>query len=315
MVWFSHKKRSVLGIDIGVSAIRMVELSRTEDCLCLESFALIPLTSSAIADQKDSDLSRMVAGLLKMLDMSATECRQACISVTAGAVMIKTLAMPSVLSRSEMEQQLVLEGQHLLSYPTEELALDFEIRQPVSQHSQTVDVVLVVCHKKLFEAQLMALRQSGIEVKVVEIDSFVMQAAINHWLAQYFPPILDHLVLWLDLAAASLSFQILKKRQVIFSHELHQAQLETDLAIEQLLSQTVSILQLSGVAQVDMVLVSGACATRAVITMLANYFKRPVIIINPFQQVVIAESVDRQQLLCDSTQLLLAYALALRGIQ
>ena len=56
--------------------------------------------------------------------------------------------MPVFLSKDEMEEQILLEADQYISYPLEEVNLDFQILGQTKSNPETVDVLLAACRRE-----------------------------------------------------------------------------------------------------------------------------------------------------------------------
>ena len=178
---FGSKTKSLVGLDIGSSAIKVCELQRIGKGAAvryrLQKLGQVPLPSDAIVDGDIMDSSAVASAIRQVLTEQKIKAKDVAISVSGQQVMVKKVTFP-LMSQVELAESVRWEaesffpaGQGLDSY-----ALDYYLIEERAAEGN-MDVVLVACRKDKLEAYISCVAQAGCNPKVVDVDVFAIQNA------------------------------------------------------------------------------------------------------------------------------------------
>jgi len=92
MFAFDHRQPAVLGLDIGSTAIKLVELSRTADAapsgIHLETYGIEPLLPNAVVEKKIADVQAVGEAIAKAVARSGTKAKRAATAVPGRVVLL-----------------------------------------------------------------------------------------------------------------------------------------------------------------------------------------------------------------------------------
>ncbi|GEM_PF-1097419 len=165
---FSRRKSTALGIDIGCSAVKVVQVRGDARTCSITACGWRPLPPGAVREKRIVDVG-VVAAVLRELCVDL-HCRgaRAVTAVPSSAVITRQLQFPGTFNDAELELQVWLEAERQLPHAAEELALDF-----VS--SATADgntgVIVAACRKEQMETRCAVLARAGIAAIVVEPET------------------------------------------------------------------------------------------------------------------------------------------------
>ena len=124
--WFSrHRKPVLLGVDISLSTVKMVELAKLGNELMLVGYAVVPIGPQESQAPVNSKIEATGAAVKKALRQLGTDLTHAASAVPNASVITKTLKFSSTLSEDEIAAQIELEAEHYIPYPITEVSLDF----------------------------------------------------------------------------------------------------------------------------------------------------------------------------------------------
>jgi type IV pilus assembly protein PilM len=173
----------MLGLDIGSSAVKLVELSRHNHGYRLEACAIEPLAQGAIQDKGVHDVTAVAAAIRRAVANSGTRQRQVAAAVGGGIAMTKVITMPTGLSDLEMEEQIALEASQSISYPLDEVNLDFEVLGPTAAGNR-MEVLLAATRSDHVDNHYMAVEMAGLELKVLDIEAYALENAFPVYVSQ-----------------------------------------------------------------------------------------------------------------------------------
>ena len=176
---FGSKPKSLVGLDIGSSAVKVCELQRIGKGAAvryrLQKLGQVALPPDAIVDGDIMDSSAVAAAIRQVLTEQKIKVKDVAISVSGQQVMVKKVTFP-LMSQAELAESVRWEaesffpaGQGLDSY-----ALDYYLIEERAAEGN-MDVVLVACRKDKLEAYISCVAQAGCNPKVVDVDVFAIQ--------------------------------------------------------------------------------------------------------------------------------------------
>lgn len=192
---FSFKPKSQIGIDIGTSSIKIVELSREAGRFKLENYGLFQLESqeSAVnipspalnkpAQLSDHDLAWGVKEILKRSKIST---REAAASIQSFSTFSTIITMP-YLSEKDMAKTIPFEARKYVPIPLSEVVLDWSIinvaqNQSATQQSAplapTVEVFLVAVPKQETERYQNIMKEAGVNLRALELENSALVRAL-----------------------------------------------------------------------------------------------------------------------------------------
>ena len=177
-------RRSMLGLDIGSTAVKLLELSRTADGYRVEACGIAPLPQQAVVEKQIKDVQRLGDCIQQLVADCKPRSKQVAVAMAGSAVISKQIAMPAGLNEWEMESLLQTEADQHIPYPLEEVALDFNIQAAAEAKAQEVGVLIVACRKEHIEMRAAALKLGGLHAQVVDLEAYCMQRALANTCSQ-----------------------------------------------------------------------------------------------------------------------------------
>ncbi|MBV5340697.1 MAG: type IV pilus assembly protein PilM [Deltaproteobacteria bacterium] len=180
MFLFKNKKE-VVGIDIGSSSVKVVQLKNNNGSFQLLNAGIYPLPPEAIVDNTlmdSSSIARVVKNLVASLGIKIKDV--AC-SISGNSVIIRKIVLPA-MPQEELEDQISWEAEQYIPFDINDVNMDFQILSPDSNDPSKMNVLLVASKKDIINDYLAVFSEAGMKLSVVDIDSFAVQNAfeVNH---------------------------------------------------------------------------------------------------------------------------------------
>lgn len=179
MKLFGNKKAPVIGLDIGSSYVRALQLSESGDGYRIEHFAMEPLREGIVVDKSVQDIEAISNAIDRAVRTSGSRCKACAIAVSGPAVFTKTISLPSNLAESDVESQVQIEANQYVPYPLDEVSLDFDILGPSARNPDMVDILLAASKSENIESRQDALDAVGLKTKVVDVEAFAIANAFE----------------------------------------------------------------------------------------------------------------------------------------
>jgi type IV pilus assembly protein PilM len=223
MLGLTRKSKGLLGIDIGSTSIKLLELSQgTSSAPALfrvESFAIEPLPANAIVEKKIADSDAVGQAIRRAVTKAATKTRRAAVAVSGSAVITKIISMPSSLSETEMEAQIQLEADQYIPYPLEEVNIDFDVIGASQSSPELVDVLLAASRRENVDDRVNALEIAGLSAAVVDVEAYAMENACALLAGGRGEGQQGKTVAVADVGATTTTLHVLHDSQIVYTRE------------------------------------------------------------------------------------------------
>lgn len=217
MFLFKKKPKSLLGVDVGASAIKLVELSKDEGRRKLTNYAIIPLTEyiERIGSQSDSEFPKasnkeIAEAIKKAIKEAKIESRDAFFSVPVYSSFSTLIDFPN-MPEKEIIAAIPFEAKKHIPVPVSEVVLDWSIinslgERPISQ------VLLVAVPKKVISNYKEISELADLTFCGLEEETFSLSRALvgND----------KSIVILIDVGARSISTSIVDGGYVRIIHNL-----------------------------------------------------------------------------------------------
>ncbi|MFT5138575.1 MAG: type IV pilus assembly protein PilM [Lysobacterales bacterium] len=179
MKLFRKKNEPVIGLDIGSSSVRALQLSVHGSGYRIDHFAIEPVGAGAVVDKSVQDIEAISSAIERAIKRSGSKAKSCAIAVSGSAVFTKTISLPSNLAESDVESQVQIEANQYVPYPLDEVSLDFEILGPSSRNADLIDILLAASKSENVENRQDALDAVGLQTKVVDVEAFAIANAFE----------------------------------------------------------------------------------------------------------------------------------------
>ncbi len=223
------RKEPILGIDIGPSAVKLVELSRSGPRFRVEGFAIEPLGEGMVEDRNPADTDGVAEAIKRACRKAGTRMRRAAVAVPTSSVITRTVPMPADFKESDVETNIAFEAAQYIPYPIEEVYLDFEAKGRSVASSDMQDVMLVATRKENVDTREAALNDAGLKPAIVDVEAYALENAFQLLMENLPKPGgeeptgltrgRESLTALVDVGAALTSLYILQQGRVVFTRE------------------------------------------------------------------------------------------------
>ena len=168
-MWFG-KDKSILGVDIGTQAIKLVQLN--SDNYLLETYGIVDLVEP-ITNQASEVVITQTAELLKTLCAKARVTTKRCaMSLPNQTVFASVIDMPK-MSDDELEQAIQFEAKKYVPLPITEVSLSWSL---ISEDPATniTKVLLIAVPKQVRDMFITIFHKAGLELEVIEIEALAL---------------------------------------------------------------------------------------------------------------------------------------------
>jgi type IV pilus assembly protein PilM len=224
------KKDFVLGIDIGPSAVKLIELSRSGQRYRVEAMALEPLPEGSMEDRNPIDLEQSGAAVKRALKASGSRLKKAAAAVPTSSVIIRTIPMPLEFGEDEIEANIQLDASQYIPFPLEEIYLDFQVVPGSTKAAAgTQEVMLVASRQENVELRKDVLQEAGLQTVIVDVEAYALENTFRLLPQELFPrgvegdgtPSGKHArrIALVDIGTTITTLYVMQEDKVIFTRE------------------------------------------------------------------------------------------------
>lgn len=345
------KARSLLGLDISSSAVKLVELTANgKDGYRVERYTIEVLPKDAVSDGNIANLEGVVDAVRRAWKRLGTSTRNVAMALPAAAVITKKIIVPAGLRDEELEAQVESEANQYIPFAIDEVNLDYQIIGPAPSVPDELEVLIAASKKERVEDRVAVADAAGLKAVVMDVESLAALASFGLIERQLPDGAKNQVVALLDAGANVMNLTVMRNGQQLYTRE--QAfgghQLTQDIArhygmtfeeaemakrssnlpegyeselltpfMETLALEVSRALQFFFTStqfnQVDHLVLAGGCALiPGIDEVVATRTQVNTLVANPFANMVLSDRVRAKNLLADSSSLMVACGLALR---
>lgn len=177
---FFRKKKAAIGIDIGSSSIKVIQLTESEGNYTLNKFGIAALAPEIIVDGTVMDSVRCIETLQNLIKEQDITIRDAVISVSGNSVIVKRVTLPQ-MSEDELAESIKWEAEQYIPFDINEVNMDFQILNTFTgaDGKQQMNVLLAAVKKDKLTDYSSLIIEAGLTPVIVDIDSFAIENMYN----------------------------------------------------------------------------------------------------------------------------------------
>jgi type IV pilus assembly protein PilM len=172
-------KASVVGLDIGSSSVKAVELlSKGRDKgFELRALGIAPIPNEAIVQGAFLNSSAIVDAIGEAVEVGRIKTKEVAVAVSGHSVIVKKVSLPA-MTREELEDQIQWEAEQYIPFDVNEVHLDFQILD-TSEGEGQMDVLLVAAKRDLVDDYVQVIQEAGLVPAAVDVAAFAVENAFE----------------------------------------------------------------------------------------------------------------------------------------
>jgi type IV pilus assembly protein PilM len=211
------KSKSVVGLDIGSSAVKAVELKPAGKGWKVSALAVEPVPPDSIVDGAIIDGAAVSDAIRRLFENKAFKTKDVAASLSGNAVIVKKISLP-VMTDAELAESIYWEAEQYIPFDIQDVNLDYQILDAGrgADSKGTMEVLLVAAKKEKIADYMGVISQAGRVPVVVDVDAFALQNAYetNYGLEP------QAVVVLLNAGASAINVNILNGEQSVFTRDI-----------------------------------------------------------------------------------------------
>lgn len=209
---FRNKK--VLGLDIGTSSIKLVELDVKKTGVVLSRFAMLQTPDISMAGGEIVDLQPIVSVIQRLIQEIKSNRKNACVGLWGSSVIVKKISIPK-MDLKLVPDQVRWEAEQYIPFDISDVNLDYSILDS-SKEADVLELLLVAARHEQILKFVEITESSGLNCSHLDINGF---ALANCFLQNYSIQSED-VVAVLNIGAQYTNFIVLKGKNLIFCRDI-----------------------------------------------------------------------------------------------
>ncbi len=344
-------KTSMVGVDIGSSSVKAVELQGKGSDLQLLNLGFETLQADSVVDGQIMELNAVSNAISSIFNEHKIKTTKVAAGVNGHSVIVKNIVLPQ-MTEDELQESFAWHAEEHIPFDISDVNLDYHV---MNRSDDAIHVLLAACKRDKVANLKQAIQLAGKQPSIVDVDAFALQ---NCYELNYDPQA-GHVVALLNIGASTTNINILNGVRSVFTRDAtfggnqYTSLLQKELGltfdqaeavkrgmpvpegIEQrdispILDTVSDILALEiqktmdfyratveeGESAVEKILVSGGGSKlKGLVDFLSKRFEVPVEMFDPFRKIKVdARGFDPEYMREIVPEMAIAVGLALRGV-
>src|SRR5438094_4443071 len=220
---FGFGAKSIVGLDVGSSSIKAVELKKGRGGIEVAHLGLEALAPDIVVDSMIVDSGTVSSAISKLFTDNQIKSKAVATAVSGHSVIVKKISLPS-MSDQELAETIEKEAAQHIPFDLADVNLDYQILSEDAGNPQ-MDVLLVAVKKDKILNYTNVLSMAGRTPAIVDIDALALQNCYEY----NYEPAPGQVVALLNMGATVRNVNIAKRTTALFPRDVNVARhKETD---------------------------------------------------------------------------------------
>lgn len=172
------KKDSLLGLDIGSHAVKLVHLASSKGTYRLKHLGICRLPPNVIVEGAIKEPGAVQDAIKSLTANLKTKAKGVATSISGYSVIIKKIELPQ-MTQEELSENIQVEAEQYIPFNVEDVNIDFQILGSSPEKGDRMEVMLVAAKKEVIEDYSGILRKAGLAPEVIDVDFFALENAFE----------------------------------------------------------------------------------------------------------------------------------------
>ena len=348
---WKRTNKSMVGVDIGSSSVKAVELQGKNGDFQLVSLGYESLEPDSVVDGQIMELNSVSNAISNIFNEHKIKTNRVAAGVNGHSVIVKNIILPQ-MSSAELQESFAWHAEEHIPFDIADVTLDYHV---TGTTDDAIHVLMAACKRDKVANLKQAIQLAGKQPAIIDVDAFALQNCYD----LNYDPQPNEVVALLNIGASTTNINILNGNRSVFTRDAsfggnqytsllqkelgltfeHAEQVKRGMPLPEpvedrdiipILETVSDILALEiqktmdfyratvedGGVAVEKILVSGGGSKLAgLIDFLAKQFEMPVEIFDPFRKIKVdSRGFDPEYMREVIPEMAIAVGLALRGV-
>jgi len=208
------KKKGLVGLDIGSSSVKAVELTKGRSGYELANLGMDALGPDTVVDGAIMDAFSVSSAIEKIFKENKIGTANVATSISGNSVIVKKITV-TASNEAELEAAIPYEAQQQLAFDIADVNLSYQVLG-ASSAPNALDVMLVAAKREKVSNYTNVLAQAGKTPMVVDVDAFALQ---NVFEANYEPSP-EQTIALLNIGSSIMNINIVRSGVPLFTRDI-----------------------------------------------------------------------------------------------
>src|SRR5687768_877694 len=204
-------KKNLVGLDIGSSSVKAVELGKKGANLQLLNLGFENLQTDTIVDGQIMELNNVSNVIAHIFTEHQIRTNRVVAGVSGHSVIVKNIVLPQ-MSSEELQESFSWHAEEHIPFDIADVNLDYEL---TGKSSETLHVLMAACKSDKIANVKQAIQLAGKQPVIIDVDAFALQ---NCYELNYRPKA-GEVVALLNIGAATMNINILNGSRSVFARD------------------------------------------------------------------------------------------------
>ena len=274
-----QKSRQVVGVDIGSTAIKAIELNQAAQAHTVRAFGTEPVPAGAVVDGTIADVPAVADAMRRLFERHRIRSSDVATSLSGSGVFVRRITVP-MMSELELAASIGWEVEQHIPLDVEELHFDYERLNEATTTTGAMEVLLVAATKEKVARHVDAIAKAGKKPAILDVTALALQNAYeaNHDVEP------NGLVALIDVGASSNTVHVLRGGRMLFTRD---SVTGSDL-VAAAVAAIDAFARTLGSSSFDRIVTTGGASTSPeLVEALATRFGVPVEPLDPFRRIAL----------------------------
>jgi type IV pilus assembly protein PilM len=168
----SFGSASAIGLSIGSSSVKIVELKKSGRGWKLLHFGVIQLPDDAVVNREIMNGISVTESIRSLVNQIKLSNKSVCTALSGSAVIIKRMSI-EVPKKTDLQDQVFWEAEQYLPFDVSEVVMDYHVLTK-GKEAKT-DLIFVAAKSTVLDAYTGVIQDAGLNPKIVDTDYFALQ--------------------------------------------------------------------------------------------------------------------------------------------
>ncbi len=208
------KSKSIVGLDIGSSSVKAVELAVKPKGIDLLHMGVAKLPPEAIVQGAFLNSGAITEAIREAIDAAGIRSKAVATAVSGHSVIVKKISLPT-MTREELEESIRWEAEQYIPFDINEVNLDFQILEGGENEGQ-MDVLLDAAKKDLIDDYIHVITDAGLQPVVLDVAAFAVENAFE----SNYDASRGEVVALVNVGSQTVNINILSKGAPAFTRDI-----------------------------------------------------------------------------------------------
>ena len=208
---FKQVKKNLVGLDIGSSSVKAVELQKKGNIVQLMSLGYENLQPDTIVDGQIMELNNVSNVIANIFNAHTIKTQRVAAGVSGHSVIVKNIVLPQ-MSEEELQESFSWHAEEHIPFDIADVNLDYQV---TGNSSDALHVLMAACKSDKIANVKQAIQLAGKQPVIIDVDAFALQ---NCYELNYQPKA-GEVVALLNIGAATMNINILNGARSVFARD------------------------------------------------------------------------------------------------